>query len=908
VAGAAVEREAVPIRGDDSGRAGSVRATASNVAVGVSELPMTRPASRLLFTLVLAALAAVPATAGAATKSRLTPAGWAVRPAGAEISVARTTQGFQGPLGSALSPSGQKLLSVSSAATRINSADLFDLRRGRRTGTVPYSATRGGAVFYGVTFSPGGKRAWASGGGQNVVHVYAVGKGLRETGQIPAPYFPAGLAYGKTPRGDRIYVANNLGGLAGATNPPGRTVTVIDPKSNHVVSTIDLGFALQPYGVTFGRGGRRAYVTNWLGRSVSVIDTRTERVRRRIVLSPPTKPELADHPNAIVANPRRNEVYTANGNSDTVSVIDTRRERVIRTMAVGLARGTRVGATPDGLAVSPDGKRLYVALSGENAIAVLDLVHRKRMGFIPTAWNPTDVDMTRDGARLVITTANGAGRRAVRCAGPYAVGNCSSGDYAYTPVAPRTATKGAIAVVRTPLSRKRLRGMTRTVLRNNRVRARIAPKPKQLAAIRHVIYVIKENRTYDQVLGSLGKGDGDRSLTLFDDSSGPNHRELARRFTLFDNFYADADVSADGISWAFSAGVSDYTSKTWPISYSPGARRHHRARDFEQVSYAQQFFTEPLAFDRTIFRGAAALTRGYLWDNAQRGGVSYRDYGMYTDVPADCRGGHNTSQVTHLDDTRFGDNVDERYPGFNLDCSDHRVREPEWEREFNGYVGAYEADPAHDPLPALSIVRLPNDHTYGTVAGKGTPDAYFADNDLALGRMVQAVSHSPFWPNTAILVSEDDAQNGPDHVDAHRTLAYVISPYTQTARVDHTHYDTAGMLATVESLLNLPPMTISDQRATRMWKGFSRTPNFRPYDARTPAVIPYGDKGAPVNADNAPLATASARWNFAVEDATPEIPLNQAIWKSVNGRRSTMPTPRHDYIIGSQPADPDADG
>ena len=496
-----------------------------------------------------------------------------MRPAGAEISVARTTQGFQGPLGSALSPGGQKLLSVSSAATRINSADLFDLRRGVRTGTVAYDSRRGigEAVFYGVTFSPGGKRAWASGGGQNVVHVYDVGKGLRETGQIPTPYFPAGLAYGKTPRGDRIYVANNLGGVPGATNPPGHTVTVIDPKTNHVTGTIDLGVALQPYGVTFGRSGRKAYVTNWMGRSVSVIDTRTERVRRRIILSPPTDPLKADHPNAIVTNPRRHEVYTANGNSDTVSVIDARRDRVIRTMAVGLVRGARPGAMPSGLAVSPDGKRLYVALGGENAIAVLDLVHRKRIGFIPTAWNPTDVDITRDGKKLVITTANAAGHRPTRCAGPYAVGDCSTGDLAYTTAATtRLSTKGGISVVRTPRKMKRLRKLTKAVLRNNRVRARLAKKPPALRAIRHVIYVIKENRTYDQVLGNLGKGDGDPKLNLFGEDSAPNHRELARRFTLFDNFFADADVSADGLSWTVSAGVSDYIDKTWPITYSPG--------------------------------------------------------------------------------------------------------------------------------------------------------------------------------------------------------------------------------------------------------------------------------------------------------------------------------------------------
>src|SRR5215211_2554760 len=866
---------------------------------------MIRPSLFALAAVALAAAAAVPASAGAARKGRVTPAGWAVRPAGAEISIARTTQGFQGPLGSALSPSGQKLLSVSSAATRMNSADLFDLRRRRRTGTVAYDSRRGmgEAVFYGVTFSPGGKRAWASGGGQNVVHVYSVGKGLREVGQIPTPFFPAGLAYGKTPRGDRIYVANNLSGVAGATNPPGRTVTVIDPKTNHVTSTIDLGFALQPYGVTFSRRGSKAYVTNWMGRSVSVVDTRTETVRRRILLSPPSNPLHADHPNAIATNPRRNEVYTANGNSDTVSVIDTRRDRVVHTMQVGLVRGARTGATPNALTVSPDGKRLYVALGGENAIAVLDLVHRKRIGFIPTAWNPTDVDITRDGSRLAITTANAAGRRPRRCAGPYAVGDCSTGDLAYASAAGRPSTKGGISVVRTPKRMKRLRTLTRAVLSNNRLRARRARKPKRLRQIRHVIYVVKENRTYDQVLGNLGKGDGDPDLTLFDDDSAPNHRELARRFTLFDNFFADADVSADGLSWAFSAGVSDYVDKTWPITYSPGARRRHRARDFEHVSFAEQFLTEPLAFDRSIFRGASALTRGYLWDNAWRAGVSFRNYGMFTRLPGDCTGPGNTSDVTHLDDNRFGDHVDERFPGFNLACSDHAQRQPEWEKEFRASEAAYRANPSKDPLPRLTIVRLPNDHTWGTTPNRAIPESYMADNDLALGRLVETVSKSAFWPNTAIMVTEDDAQNGPDHVDAHRTMGYVISPYTQAGRVDHTHYDTAGMVATLEDLLGMPPMTIVDQRATRMWKGFSKAANFRPYNAIQPRVIPFGAEGAPTNARNAPLASVSARWNFGVEDATPEIGLNHAIWKSVRGRRSEMPQPRHDHIIGSQPAD-----
>ena len=341
--------------------------------------------------------------------------------------------------------------------------------------------------------------------------------------------------------------------------------------------------------------------------------------------------------------------------------------------------------------------------------------------------------------------------------------------------------------------------------------------------------MIKENRTYDQVLGNLGKGDGDPELTLFNDDSAPNHRELARRFTLFDNFFADADVSADGLSWTVSAGVSDYVDKTWPITYSPGARRRHRARDFEHVDFAQQFLTEPLAFDRTIFRGAAALTRGYLWDNAFNRGVSFRNYGMYTRIPGDCRRRRQHVRRSPTSTTAASATTStSATPASTCDCSDHAAREPEWAREFAAYEAQFRADPSKDPLPALTILRLPNDHTYGTRPGKAIPESYFADNDLALGRIVEKVSKSPFWPNTAILVTEDDAQNGPDHVDAHRTLAYVISPYTQTARVDHTHYDTAAMVATLEDLLGMPPMTIVDQRATRMWKGFSRKPELPP--------------------------------------------------------------------------------
>jgi len=848
----------------------------------------------------------------------VTPAGWRVAPAGREFGISKLASGFQGPLGSALSPDGTHLLTASSGAARIDSVDLFDLAAGTRTATVPYDAVAAGgpAVFYGVVFSPDGRRAWASGGGQNSVHAYAVNGGqFVEVGQIPTPFFPAGLAYATTPRGDRIYVANNLSAPASASagNPPGHEVTVIDPSGpGRVEATIDLGVPLAPLGVAFSRDGRTAYVTNWLGRSVSVIDTATEQKTGDVELSPLSDPMTADHPSAIAANPATDEVYTANANTDTVSVIDGRTGTLSATIDVSLVPGPK-GAIPDGLSVSPDGRRLYVAEAGENAVAVVDLVHRRAIGFIPTGWYPADVKATPDGRAIVVTNTNDSG------AGPNPCGKLTPRTDCPAPDPNRDAPgrldhqysgsmiKGSVQVIDLPgghgLGGGQLRRLTRQVRANNQADRRGQPKPAALSAIKHVIYVVKENRTYDQVLGDLGKGNGDPSLTLFKDDTAPNQRELARRFATIDNFYADAEVSADGHNWITTANAADYVDKTWPINYSPQPRSAERAYDFEDLPFSQQLLSEPLAGDPTIPRSGAAPTAGYLWDDAYNQHVSYRDYGEYTGFPGSsppglpvlpgCPAGANVSHTTHLAD-RFGSPVDTAFAGYNLACSDHTQREPEWAREFAGFA-------ASGTLPALSIVRLPNDHTMGTRPGAATPQSYVADNDLALGRLVDTVSHSRYWKDTVILVTEDDAQNGPDHVDAHRTLALAISPYTQTGRVDSTHYDTSSMVATIEGLLGLPPMSITDARVNPMWPSFTSQPTLTPYDARNPTVVPFGDPGAPVNSTGAPLAAAATHWPLTGQaDAAPEGALNAAIWKSVKGAASRMPGPRH-TIIGELP-------
>jgi YVTN family beta-propeller protein len=880
----------------------------------------------------LAALAvlAPAAIAGAAEK---TPGGWTVASAGHQILLSPAATGFQGPLGTAISPAGNLALSVASGAARFQTADLFDLNSGARSSSIGYDGRLGESVFFGVVFSPDGTRAWASGGGENVVHAYTVnGDQLTPAGDIPAPWFPAGLAYGRTPLGDRIYVANNLSGPAGATNPPGGSVTVIDPATNTVTGTIDLGVQRAPLAVAFERRGIKAYVTNWLGRSVTVINTATQQVKKTLMLSPQSDPLQADHPAAIAANPARDQVYVANANSDTVSVIDSRRDRLAATLNVGLAGRGPTGATPTGLAVSPNGRTLYVSLGGENAVEVIDLKSRRRLGLIPVGWYPTDVDVTPDGSQLVVTNTNGSGSHANPCGPRSPLSGCDTGEQApdFNPETEsvKTMVKGSLSVIPAATSKRQLAGATAAVMRYNRVRARHARKPAFLRAIKHVIFVIKENRTYDQVLGDIGRGNSDPSLTLFDSTSAPNHHELARRFTLFDNFYSDAQVSADGHDWLTGAIATDYVEKTWPFAYSPGVRNDQRAYDFEAVDPNQVLPSEPLSFDPRVARPAAAPTDGYLWDNAFRHGVSFRDYGEFTRGPPGCTGGGNSSNVTHLS-PRYGNHVDRLFPGFDLGCSDSTVREPEWQREFTRFdqehVRALAAfrkrqaqrrrelavlrrhhkhrrlpplRPPRDPLPALELVRFPNDHTNGTRPGTPTPEAYVADNDLAFGNLVQAVSHSSYWRSTAIVVTEDDSQDGPDHVDAHRTLAYVISPYTQHGGVDSHQYDDASLLATIEGLLGLPPMSIADARAPAMWPAFSRAANTTPYTRIQPQVTPFGAGGFAVNSASAPMARASSTWDFRDAERAPDVALNQAIWKSVKGARSKMPAPRH-TLVGS---------
>jgi YVTN family beta-propeller protein len=791
--------------------------------------------------------------AGAQTAPK-TSQGWTLSPAGRQIALGDR------PLSIATSPDGQTLL-VGNDGQSTQSLMVIDRQTGGVRQTIPYPAPE--ALFVGLVFSPDGKRVFASAGGNNKIRVYDVtDRQLAETDPIPLPTtdkdgkkinpYPAGLAVSAD--GNTLFAANNLDD----------SLSLLDVASRTLKTTLAVGH--NPYAVVLSEDRRELYVSNWGEQSVSVVDSAATQVLQTI--------PVGTHPSAMVLSAARHELYVANTDSDSIAVIDTRSHQVVRTIPLAPYEGAQQGSSPDALALSGD--TLYVANAGNSDVAVVRLGDPDQVrGLIPTAWYPTAVAVAADGGELYVVNAKGLGT------GP----NAQAGPSPYQPRTPAnqyvaSMAVGSLSIVAVP-DQGDLDRYTQQVVANNgfdeRAQVRIVGQPGEQvvprrpgdpSSIKHVIYVIRENRTYDQVLGSLGKGNGDPALNLFDDASAPNTRELARRFVTLDNFYADAEVSADGWNWSTAAEANTYVQKNWPANYSTGRNRPY---DFEGGNLA----TAP----------GPVPDNAYLWDRLENAGISYRNYGFWIAAP-----GQVASTAPKL-----GLRTDLTYPGYDLSVSD-QTRIDEWLKEFQGFVD-------RGDLPSVELVRLPNDHTAGTRPGSPTPSAYMADNDLALGRLVDAVSHSPFWAESAIFVLEDDAQNGPDHVDAHRTVALAISPYTQTGTVDSTLYSTSSTLRTIELIVGLPPMTQFDAAATPLLASFTDAPKLDAYTAIVPDQ-PLDD----LNTAASPMSAESEEMDFSAEDRAPEQALNEAIWQSVRGPESGMPPARTTFRERtSQPQSPAAD-
>ena len=753
---------------------------------------------------------------------------------------------------------------------------------------------------------------------------------LQNTPAGTAISYPAGLALISGGGRDQLLVANNLSD----------NVVLLDVAGGKVVerfdlSTNDLVPSSFPYTCVATRDGQRAWCSLWNASQVAELDLTGGKVVRWIKLKQPEEAIApGSHPTAMLLSPDEKLLYVALSNADAVAVVSTESSQIISLLNTTVRGQELSGTYPSALAQSADGKRLFLADASSNAVAAFDVSNvnpnatgeaaaSSALGFIPTDWYPTALAVHGDD--LLIATAKGQGT------GP----NKGLGKTTYEMKRhghPYIATllRGSIARLSIPATLGKLDELTRTVENDNLLHN--DPGTIQFAGgknpIKHVIYVIKENRTFDQILGDLRVGDGDPSLTMYGADVTPNEHKLALQFGVLDNFYDSGEVSGDGHLWSTAAITSDYNEKTWQIAY----RGKERTYDF-QGTVADEY---PLDHNQPDIDDPAT---GFLWDNLARHGLSYRDYGEYVNAAwcnkirkaASPKQGTPSAQEAECPRTEVqkgeplapnvGDphagtspwpwavplfklvkptkavlrnHFDPLYPDFNTDYPD-QLRADEFLNEFGAYARARIANESEEfQLPAFVLLYLPDDHTGGTRPDKPRPEASIADNDLALGRVVEAVSHSPYWDDTAIFVLEDDAQNGADHVDAHRSIAFVVSKYSPgTAAdpfVDHRFYTTVNVIHSMEMLLGLPPMNQNDGYAPAMGPMFSGAGNQASFQADYRNLkngLIYE-----TNKRNAAGASESAKMDFSRPDAAGAARLNKVLWRDQKGD-TAEPKPRH---------------
>jgi hypothetical protein len=568
------------------------------------------------------------------------------------------------------------------------------------------------------------------------------------------------------------------------------------------------------------------------------------------------------HPSALTLNRDGSRLFIASGSTDKIAVMDTRSRRIVATLSDASPSGPDEGSTPNALALSEDGTRLYVAEADNNAIALFDLSastsglpasHRDDalIARIPVGWYPSALAV--EAADLLVV--NGKGRGTAPNPGHWQPGQrmpMQTPDYTLGQI------NGTLTVIPTAnLSAVDLDGFTRRVASANGWNA--ARPASRYPPFQHVIYVIKENRTYDQMLGDLPQADGDSALLFFPRAVSPNHHALAERFGIFDRFFVNAEVSPDGHNWSTAAYVTDYSEKTIPSHYS------WRGRSYDYEGWNRGMIAE----DADV----AEPSSGYLWNLADRAGITYRNYGEFVDEPDDWMGEKAPAYTATKASLR--PHTNNAYPGFSMRVSD-QVRVNVWLKEFQEYVRTGD-------MPALEFLRLPNDHTSGASGGMPTPRAYVADNDLALGRVVEAVSRSPFWKNTVFFVLEDDAQDGPDHVDSHRSPLLVISAYNR-GRVFHRFANTSDVVATIEDILGLGRMSQFDQFGRPLREIWETKPDLRPYTALMPAV-----SLKELNPKKGAMAEASKGLVLGKEDMSDDDLFNRILWTTIKGDK---PYPR----------------
>lgn len=724
------------------------------------------------------------------------------------------------------------------------------------------------AGMRGLTFSPDGSVVAASLAGC-VMLVDVKTATTRNCIATPAGANPAGLSF--SPDGKRIYVALNR------LNSVGQ----IDLASGKLVSQTTVGVA--PLGLVVANAGKQIFVSNTGGKlsalqgtsgissgtpldldsdgiasggSVSVIDTATFQVVSEI--------PVGRHPSGIAASPDGFTVAVADSNSDTVSLIDTQALAVSTTIPVEQIPAGSYGSSPTDVTYSTDGSQLYVTLGGLNAVAAYQMGGDccKLLGIAATDWYPIAVASAPDtnGAEtLFVGNSKGLGAR--------------QGSSTYN------VRLFQSSVNRIPVSQigdlSSASAQTATDPFTPGLMAQATPMNLHDLGVQHVFLIVKENRTYDQVLGDVQTGNGDRSLAIYGERITPNLHSLARSYTLFDNYYASGTVSADGHQWVTQAMATSYAERQysagWPRSYP----------------YSGE---DPLIFAPT----------GFIWSNVLRHGMTARMFGEF----ALQSGNYNASWADYLRASIPGTPRIETpsvsaiaaaagihsatYPAFNLSVADsYRAR------LVIDDVANWDAQPEN--APNLVIIQLPGDHTVGVTPGAPTPQAMVADNDLAVGRIVESISHSSLWATSAIFIVEDDAQDGVDHVDGHRTTCYIASPFAKRGGVDSINYNHTSVVRTIEDLLGLPTMNRFDATAVPMSASFTTQADTTPFDAIAPNV-PLDQLTPQLSALTGAArsaALASMKMNFRSPDAAPEMKLNKILWQQAKGWNAKYPKPPH---------------
>jgi len=763
--------------------------------------------------------------------------GWRIRPAGRHIATGDML------IGGAVSPDG-KLFAIANAGYGPHALHIIDLATEKELAKVPLVR-----AWSGIAWTRDSSRIYVSGGTSNGLYDINVVEKQVDGEWTKRPPIRLDMDTGEK---SKMCVA----GLA--VSPDENTLFALESSGGRLYSVnirtgetrAKLAVGASPVACRLSGDGKLLYVANWGGKEVVAVD-----------VSDPAAPivnariETGDHPNdlALSADGR---LFVSCGNDDAIFVHDLDSRRILEVVKTSLTPKAPSGSTPVALSLSPDGKTLYVANADNNDVCVLDVSRRgntRVAGFIPTGWYTSAVAITRDGKRIIACSGKGIGTHPNPArtplnpnvpAGFEYIGKQLNGLVSFIDAPTPEQLTEYTAVVRScsPYDDRELAGAASTA------RTAIPTRVGGRSPIKYVLYILKENRTYDQVFGDISKGNGDPNLCLFGADVTPNQHALADQFVLLDNLYCNGEVSQDGHPWSTSAICVDYEQRAWVLGYSGKGK-----------------VPEP--------RNLADPKAGYLWQEADRKGLSIRDYGEMRNHPS-WRGKQSEPFIG-----KVGPNIPP--PGRDFEKADI-------------FIDEFKRFEKSKSIPRLMVMSLGENHTRGTTPGAFTPKAAVASNDLAVGKIVDAISHSSVWKEFAIFIIEDDAQNGSDHVDAHRTDGLVISPYTKRHALDSTMYSTASMLRTIELILGLKPLTQYDAAATPMFASFTDTADLTPFSVLQPRIDINAKNGA-----TAYGAKESARMDWSDYDLADMDALNRILWRSIKGANSPVPPPIHRATVAA---------